>query len=67
MAAADAAITEVPSVERLRLHGQSNLRAVRDGCRVLRTILTEWLRKASKRQDRLPSAAVPHPALRDAV
>jgi glycosyltransferase involved in cell wall biosynthesis len=67
MAAADAAITEVPSVERLRLHGQSNLRAVRDGWRVLRTILTEWLRKASKRQDRLPSAAVPHPALRDAV
>ncbi|TIC86553.1 glycosyltransferase family 2 protein [Nocardioides sp. GY 10127] len=43
-AAADSAITEVPSVERLRLHGASNLHAVRDGIRVLRTIATERVR-----------------------
>lgn len=34
-------ITEVPSVERPRIHGVSNLSAVRDGFRVLRTILAE--------------------------
>jgi glycosyltransferase involved in cell wall biosynthesis len=37
-------ITEVPSYERLRLHGESNLHAVRDGLRVLRTIARERLR-----------------------
>ena len=44
MAAADAVITEVPSVERERIHGESNLSAVRDGLRVLRTIVVERLR-----------------------
>jgi glycosyltransferase involved in cell wall biosynthesis len=34
-------IVEVPSFEDRRLHGQSNLNAVRDGIRVLRTILRE--------------------------
>ncbi|PRY70408.1 glycosyltransferase involved in cell wall biosynthesis [Glaciihabitans tibetensis] len=34
-------IVEVPSVERLRIHGESNLRAVRDGLRVLKTIWAE--------------------------
>jgi hypothetical protein len=34
-------IVEVPSVERLRIHGESNLRAVHDGFRVLKTIWTE--------------------------
>jgi len=32
----------VPSVERPRIHGESNLRPLRDGWRVLRTILREW-------------------------
>ncbi|BCB84830.1 hypothetical protein Psuf_021430 [Phytohabitans suffuscus] len=32
----------MPSHERRRIHGASNLHAVRDGTRVLRTILTEW-------------------------
>ena len=32
----------VPSVERPRIHGESNLRPMRDGWRVLRTILREW-------------------------
>lgn len=36
-------IDEVPSFEYRRLNGSSNLRAVRDGWRVLRTILKEWI------------------------
>jgi glycosyltransferase involved in cell wall biosynthesis len=34
-------VTEVPSFERSRIHGVSNLNAIRDGIRVVRTILTE--------------------------
>jgi glycosyltransferase involved in cell wall biosynthesis len=34
-------VTEVPSFEDSRIHGTSNLHAVRDGLRVLRTILRE--------------------------
>jgi hypothetical protein len=34
-------VTEVPSFERSRLHGVSNLHAIPDGIRVVRTILTE--------------------------
>jgi hypothetical protein len=37
-------IREVPSFERDRMYGQSNLRTFRDGARVLRTILRERLR-----------------------
>lgn len=36
------ALTEVPSFEHARIHGVSNLSAVRDGLRVLRTILREY-------------------------
>ena len=43
-AAAGVAITEVPSVEKLRLFGESHLRAVSDGLRVLKTLFTEWRR-----------------------
>jgi glycosyltransferase involved in cell wall biosynthesis len=42
--AAGLAITEVPSFEHARIHGTSNLHTLRDGRRVLRTILTEWRR-----------------------
>jgi glycosyltransferase involved in cell wall biosynthesis len=35
-------VVEVPSVEHLRIHGESKLHPVRDGLRVLRTILREW-------------------------
>jgi hypothetical protein len=35
-------VVEVPSVEHPRIHGKSKLRPVRDGLRVLRTILREW-------------------------
>lgn len=41
MAKAGKAIVEVPSFERPRLHGESNLRTFRDGARVLATILRE--------------------------
>ena len=37
-------IVEVPSVERDRIYGTSNLRAVSDGLRVLRTLRTEYSR-----------------------
>ncbi|GAA3421398.1 glycosyltransferase family 2 protein [Streptosporangium vulgare] len=35
-------VHEVPSHERCRIHGESNLHAVRDGVRVLKTIIREW-------------------------
>jgi hypothetical protein len=42
-------IHEVPSCEGRRIHGQSNLHAVRDGTRVLRTIVRERLSAVSRR------------------
>jgi glycosyltransferase involved in cell wall biosynthesis len=42
-------IHEVPSYERDRIHGRSNLHAVRDGSRVLRTIALERVSAASRR------------------
>jgi glycosyltransferase involved in cell wall biosynthesis len=36
-------VAEVASFEHPRLHGASNLNAVKDGLRVLRTILREWV------------------------
>lgn len=47
-------IVEVPSVERSRIYGTSNLNAIRDGMRVLRTILAERGRTLST----LPSILV---------
>jgi hypothetical protein len=41
VAAAGLTITEVPSVERRRLHGVTKLRTFTDGTRVLRTLLAE--------------------------
>jgi len=52
-AAAGARIVEVPSVEKLRLFGESNLHAVSDGLRVLKTLLTERRRaRAIRRMER---------------
>ncbi|MFD4142335.1 MULTISPECIES: glycosyltransferase family 2 protein [unclassified Streptomyces] len=42
-------VQEVPSHEYLRIHGVSNLRAVRDGLRVLRVILKEKRAKRARR------------------
>ena len=50
--AAGLIVAEVPSFERRRLYGASNLRAVRDGLRVLRTIGSERRRlRAAQRAD----------------
>ncbi len=46
MAAAGVRIVEVPSVERRRIHGESNLRTFVDGSRVLRTIFAERRRQS---------------------
>lgn len=43
-AASKLKIIEVPSFEAERIYGISNLQARRDGVRVLRTIMAEWLR-----------------------
>lgn len=51
-AASGAKIAEVPSVELARIHGESNLNAVRDGVRVLRTIYSERVRARRIDQDR---------------
>jgi glycosyltransferase involved in cell wall biosynthesis len=45
-------ITEVPSSERLRSHGLSNLRTWRDGCRVLCALLVERLNHRGSRLQR---------------
>ncbi len=56
-----ARIAEVPSLEHLRLHGESNLNTWRDGARVLRTILSELRRR---RAERVRDARVARTALR---
>lgn len=56
IAKAGLVVHEVPSYEHPRLHGSSNLHAVRDGSRVLRTIVLERLSMAS-RQSLLPRLA----------
>jgi glycosyltransferase involved in cell wall biosynthesis len=48
IAKAGLVVHEVPSYEHPRMHGSSNLHAVRDGSRVLRTILRERLSVASR-------------------
>jgi len=46
-------ITEVPSIEKERIHGESNLNAVRDGLRVMRTI---WSERLGRRAEVVPTA-----------
>ena len=50
VAVAGLTVTEVPSVELLRLFGDSNLHAITDGFRVLKTIGTEWRRGRNRRR-----------------
>jgi glycosyltransferase involved in cell wall biosynthesis len=50
IAKAGLVIHEVPSFERDRIHGESNLNAISDGLRVLRTIGTERLRHSHRRR-----------------
>jgi hypothetical protein len=53
VAAAGMKITEVPSMERERIFGQSNLRTFADGTRVLRTLAAEHRRATRKRVERV--------------
>jgi hypothetical protein len=54
IAGAGMKITEVPSYEEERIHGESNLKTFRDGFRVLGTILSESRRHRSIHRDRRP-------------
>jgi glycosyltransferase involved in cell wall biosynthesis len=45
-------VHEVPSFERLRLHGTSKLRVVADGWRIMRVIAREWSRQRLRRLPR---------------
>ncbi|MGN6607516.1 MAG: glycosyltransferase family 2 protein [Jatrophihabitans sp.] len=55
IAVAGLRIAEVPSFEQLRVHGESNLNAVTDGLRVLRTLGTE--RRRARRLRRAAEAS----------
>jgi len=50
-------VKEVSSIEHLRIHGTSNLNTFRDGTRVLRTILSEFHRRAVQRRAAAKAAA----------
>lgn len=54
LAGSGLSVHEVPSYEQSRVHGLSNLRAVRDGVRVLKTIAAEWPRPLSADTPVLP-------------
>jgi glycosyltransferase involved in cell wall biosynthesis len=45
IARAGLTVTEIPSTEHQRIHGESKLNTLRDGGRILRTILTERMRR----------------------
>jgi glycosyltransferase involved in cell wall biosynthesis len=51
---AELLVVEVPSYEECRIHGASNLHAVRDGLRVLRTILRERFTGSPAHESALP-------------
>jgi glycosyltransferase involved in cell wall biosynthesis len=53
VAAAGMKITEVPSMERERIFGQTNLRTFADGTRVLRTLAAEHRRASRRRVERV--------------
>lgn len=50
-------VAEVPSMEYDRIHGESNLNAIRDGLRILRTIVSERVVPTSRRRKRAERAA----------
>jgi glycosyltransferase involved in cell wall biosynthesis len=59
-------ITEVPSFEHPRIHGESNLRTFHDGFRILRTIFTER-RRAHRATFGTPHTVLPTPGFSGAV
>lgn len=60
VAQAGLAVTEVPSFELDRIHGESNLRTFADGQRVLRTIAVETARGGKAKRARLVAAPAQH-------
>jgi Glycosyl transferase family 2 len=64
MARAGAIIREVPSFEHPRLHGVSNLNTMRDGVRVLRTIVRERIPASRRRRVTATRATLPLAARR---
>ena len=60
IAASNLTVAEVASFERDRIHGQSNLNVVRDGLRILKIVLQEFLavRKAGISRGGRPRAAI---------
>ncbi len=61
-------VAEIPSFEARRVHGESHLRAIPDGWRVLRTILKEWVhpQEPSSLEEKPAEQAAPEEQ-RDAV
>ena len=53
------AIQEIPSYEHLRLHGMSNLRVVRDGIRIAKFIVREWLSGRGHSHQAIKTATTP--------
>jgi glycosyltransferase involved in cell wall biosynthesis len=62
VAASGMRVKEVSSIEHLRIHGISNLNTIRDGTRVLRTILSEFQRRSAQRRAAAKAAAPAHRA-----
>lgn len=58
VAAAGLVVSEVPSFEHSRIHGVSNLNAISDGLRVLRTIFHEYYLRFRGKRVAHPSAVV---------
>lgn len=61
VAKTDLKVVEVPSFEHSRIHGASNLSAVSDGLRVLRTILVERRRTRAHAEVAAKAVTVPFP------
>jgi glycosyltransferase involved in cell wall biosynthesis len=53
-------IQEIPSYEHLRLHGMSNLKVVRDGLRIGKFIVREWLSGRGQKQQAIRTATTGH-------
>ena len=60
-------VAEVPSFENRRFMGESNLRAIPDGIRVLKTIVREWSSKPNLRAVRNREASVEEKSFKEAT
>ena len=60
-------VAEVPSFENWRFMGSSNLRAIPDGIRVLKTVIKEWMRKPNLRELRNFEGSVEEKSFKEAL